>query len=281
MTFAFSASFSANFPFGSFNAMTFFSMWWAESPYIFWFYGKGGNELRERTAGIRTEKKCVGEMVLGNNISLSRTLLLILLAIYSLSFFLHHHHRTTVVSAMKVVIQRVKSASVSVVDENVIISSIGPGILALVGLHVDDTISDLQYCAKRLLNIKLWESSSSASESGEQPTMTKPWRRHVRQLDYEILCVSQFTLYGTVSNTKYQPDYKLAMKTEQARSMYSNFLDILREGYPSADNCKIKDGAFGKMMDVALVNDGPVTLVIDSREENQRNGEKNEVELSI
>jgi D-tyrosyl-tRNA(Tyr) deacylase len=169
-----------------------------------------------------------------------------------------------------------------VVDDNVVISSIGPGILALVGLHVDDTISDLQYCAKRLLNIKLWESSSSASEkSGEQPTMTKPWRRHVRQLDYEILCVSQFTLYGTVSNTKYQPDYKLAMKSEQARYMYNNFLDLLREGYPTttADNCKIKDGAFGKMMDVALVNDGPVTLVIDSREENHQ--KRRDVELNL
>jgi D-tyrosyl-tRNA(Tyr) deacylase len=62
------------------------------------------------------------------------------------------------------------------------------------------------------------------------------------------------------------------MKTEQARSMYNNFLDLLREGYPTTttENCKIKDGAFGKMMDVALVNDGPVTLVIDSREENQK-----------
>ena len=173
---------------------------------------------------------------------------------------------------MKLVIQRVKSASVSV-DDNVI-SSIGPGILALVGLHVDDGITDLQYCAKRLLNIKLWESSASDSE--EQPTMTKPWRRHVRQLNYEILCVSQFTLYGTVS-TKYQPDYKLAMKTEQARSMYNNFLGLLREGYPT-DNCKILDGAFGKIMDVALVNDGPVTMVIDSREETQKRREK-EVEI--
>ena len=192
-----------------------------------------------------------------------------LLSTYLL-FISHHHHRTTnpprilfpVVSAMKLVIQRVKSASVSV-DDN-LISSIGPGILALVGLHVDDGITDLQYCAKRLLNIKLWESSASE----EQPTMTKPWRRNIRQLNYEILCVSQFTLYGTVS-TKYQPDYKLAMKTEQARCMYNNFLDLLREGYPTTtDNCKILDGAFGKIMDVALVNDGPVTMVIDSREEN-------------
>jgi len=155
-----------------------------------------------------------------------------------------------VVSAMKLVVQRVKSASVSV--DNTQISTIGPGILALVGLHVDDTTTDLQYCVKRLLNIKLWENESGA-----------PWRKHVKQLNYEILCVSQFTLYGTLSK-KYQPDYKLAMKSESARSMYSQFLEMLREGY---NESKILDGEFGKMMDVMLVNDGPVTLIIDSRED--------------
>lgn len=160
------------------------------------------------------------------------------------------------VSAMKLVVQRVKSASVSV--DNTPISTIGPGILALVGLHVDDTPADLQYCVKRLLNIKLWENESGA-----------PWRKHVKQLDYEILCVSQFTLFGTLSK-KYQPDYKLAMKSESARCMYSQFVELLRERY---EESKILDGEFGKMMDVMLVNDGPVTLVIDSREErNDVNG---------
>jgi D-tyrosyl-tRNA(Tyr) deacylase len=160
-----------------------------------------------------------------------------------------------VVSAMKLVVQRVKSASVSV--DNTPISTIGPGILALVGLHIDDTPTDLQYCVKRLLNIKLWENESGV-----------PWRKHVKQLNYEILCVSQFTLYGTLSK-KYQPDYKLAMKSERARSMYTQFLELLREGY---EESKILDGEFGKMMDVMLVNDGPVTLVVDSRKElNDRN----------
>ena len=158
------------------------------------------------------------------------------------------------VSAMKLVVQRVKSASVSV--DNAPISTIGPGILALVGLHVEDTPDDLQYCAKRLLNIKLWENDVNGA----------PWRKHVKQLNYEVLCVSQFTLYGTLSK-KYQPDYKLAMKSENARSMYHQFLELLREGY---DETKILDGEFGKMMDVMLVNDGPVTLVIDSRTEREK-----------
>jgi D-tyrosyl-tRNA(Tyr) deacylase len=166
--------------------------------------------------------------------------------------------------AMRLVVQRVKSASVTVRDDGDgvprRISSIGPGILALVGLHVDDDASDLTYCAKRLLNVRLWESSGDSSSS------PKPWRRHVRHMGYDILCVSQFTLYGTLSK-KDQPDYKLAMKAEGARTMYDEFLDLLSGGY---DGKKVHDGAFGRMMDVESVNDGPVTLVIDSREEGRR-----------
>lgn len=152
--------------------------------------------------------------------------------------------------AMRIVLQRVKSASVTVEQKQV--SAIGPGTLALVGLHVEDTESDLQYCAKRLLAIKLWENDSGA-----------PWRQHIKQKGYEILCVSQFTLYGTLSK-KNQPDYKLAMKAVEAQTMYNRFLNMLRDGYETS---KIFDGKFGEMMDVALVNDGPVTMVIDSREE--------------
>jgi D-tyrosyl-tRNA(Tyr) deacylase len=156
--------------------------------------------------------------------------------------------------AMKIVIQRVKSASVTInINEKPTpISTIGPGILALVGLHTQDTPSDLEWCAKRLLAIKLWENDSGAM-----------WRQHIKQKEYEILCVSQFTLYGTLSK-KNQPDYKLAMKAEEAEEMYNSFLGMLRTGYEVE---KIKDGKFGEMMDVELVNDGPVTLVIDSREE--------------
>ncbi len=151
--------------------------------------------------------------------------------------------------AMRIVIQRVKSASVTVDQKQV--SVIGPGTLALVGLHLEDTESDLQYCAKRLLAIKLWENDAGA-----------PWRQHIKQKGYEMLCVSQFTLYGTLSK-KNQPDYKLSMKNAEAQVMYNKFLDMLREGYEPS---KIFDGKFGEMMDVGLVNDGPVTIVIDSRE---------------
>jgi len=148
---------------------------------------------------------------------------------------------------MRLVLQRVKSGSVTV-DGN-IISKIGPGVVALVGLHEHDTHDNLEECKKKLLAAKMWPN-----DNGGQ------WRHSVKQKNLEILCVSQFTLYGTLSK-KNQPDYKLAMKAIPAEALYLQFLQMLRENY---DDSKIFDGKFGAMMDVELINDGPVTLVIDS-----------------
>jgi len=164
---------------------------------------------------------------------------------------------------MKLVIQRVKSASVTV--NNAQVSSIGRGILALVALHKDDTQSDLEYCAKKLLAIKLWENENGGS-----------WRQHVKIREYEILCVSQFTLYGTLSK-KNQPDYKQSMSAAQAETMYSQFLDMLKDQY---EGNKVFDGRFGEMMDVALVNDGPVTIVLDSRNDIAEKKSSSSVPLS-
>ena len=151
------------------------------------------------------------------------------------------------VFSMRIVVQRVKSASVTV--ENRKISEIGPGILALVGLHEHDSEADLEYCSKQLLGCKLWENGNGGM-----------WRHSVKQKSFSLLCVSQFTLYGTLSK-KNQPDYKRAMKSVPAQEMYERFLDMLRKDY---DPEKISDGEFGAMMDVELVNDGPVTIVIES-----------------
>ena len=148
---------------------------------------------------------------------------------------------------MRLVVQRVKSASVTV--EGKVVSSIGPGAMALVGIHEHDTKEDLDYCCRKLLACKLWENDSGAL-----------WRQGVKQRGMEVLCVSQFTLYGKLTK-KNQPDYKHAMKAIPAQEMYNDFLDKLRKDYEPE---KIKDGVFGAMMDVALVNDGPVTIVIES-----------------
>ena len=149
---------------------------------------------------------------------------------------------------MRIVVQRVKSASVRV-DGRGKISAIGPGAMALVGLHEHDTEEDLRYCCKRLLAAKLWPN-----DSGGQ------WRHGLKQKGFELLCVSQFTLYGKLSK-KNQPDYRFAMKAVPTKALYGRFLEILREDYEEG---KVLDGVFGAMMDVELVNDGPVTIVIES-----------------
>jgi D-aminoacyl-tRNA deacylase len=165
-------------------------------------------------------------------------------------------------TAMRVVVQRVKSASVSLVLENnksEMISQIGSGLVALVGIHVDDTIEDVNYCCQRLINCKLWSNDND-----------KPWKYSVKQKQYECLLVSQFTLYGTLSKKSCQPDYKLAMKSESARELYEQFIQTMKTLYDSVPN-KIQDGRFGAMMDVALINDGPVTIIIESRSGSNNN----------
>jgi D-tyrosyl-tRNA(Tyr) deacylase len=125
-----------------------------------------------------------------------------------------------------------------------------PGILAFVGIHEEDSEIDLAYCCKRLLGCKLWQISDG-----------KPWRQHVKQMSYDLLLVSQFTLYGTLMK-KNQPDYKRAMKSEPAKILYDHFLQLLCKNY--VDD-KIHDGVLGQMVEVKLVNDGPVTIIIESR----------------
>lgn len=148
---------------------------------------------------------------------------------------------------MRLVVQRVKSASVTV--EGIVVSQIGPGLLALVGLHENDTETDLQFCCKRLLACKIFDNENEVA-----------WRHGVKQKGFEVLCVSQFTLYGTLTK-KHQPDYKRAMKSLPAKDYYETFINMLKADYESG---KIQDGVFGAMMDVSLINDGPVTIVIDS-----------------
>mmetsp|Transcript_16561 Transcript_16561/g.23361 ORF Transcript_16561/g.23361 Transcript_16561/m.23361 type:complete len:215 (-) Transcript_16561:48-692(-) len=170
----------------------------------------------------------------------------LILSFVVLSIFLQEqtqHH----VKAMRIVVQRVKSASVTV--DGQVVSKIGPGAMALVGLHEHDTTKDLEYCCKRLLACKLWENANGS-----------PWRHGLKQKEYELLCVSQFTLYGTLSK-KNQPDYKRSMKNIPAQALYNEFLGMLKDNY-QAD--KVFDGVFGAKMAVELINDGPVTIVFES-----------------
>jgi len=161
------------------------------------------------------------------------------------------------VEAMRAVLQRVLSASVEV--EGKVVSRIGPGLLCLVGLHAADAEggeaeATAKRLAKKIVGLRLWED----------PATGKPWSQGVVARGYEILLVSQFTLYANCSKGT-KPDFSKAMKTEDAAALYSYVLDQVRaeserEGL-GAD--RVRDGVFGAMMKVSLENDGPVTVTLD------------------
>eukprot|EP00891_Asterochloris_glomerata_P005221 jgi/Astpho2/5221/fgenesh1_pm.00074_%23_12_t len=147
---------------------------------------------------------------------------------------------------MRAVLQRVKSASVTV--DGSVVSSIGPGLVALIGIHQEDTEKDADYLVQRLLNVKLWPGEDN-----------KGWKSSVQQKGFGLLCVSQFTLHNSSRGNR--PDFHTAMPGNQAKNFYAQFLDQLKAAYVPE---KVHDGVFAAMMDVALVNDGPVTIVLDS-----------------
>ncbi|KAK0733318.1 D-Tyr tRNAtyr deacylase-like domain-containing protein [Lasiosphaeria miniovina] len=142
---------------------------------------------------------------------------------------------------MKAILQRVLSASVTVEKE--LVSSIGKGILVFAAVAPGDTQKDAEFMAAKVLKMRLWDDD----ERGR-------WKRSVQDINGEVLCVSQFTLLAsTKKGTK--PDFHGALGPEEARDLYQYFFSKVQEGY---DAKKVKDGVFQAMMEVALVNDGPV-----------------------
>ncbi|KAL8194311.1 UNVERIFIED_CONTAM: D-tyrosyl-tRNA(Tyr) deacylase [Gekko kuhli] len=117
---------------------------------------------------------------------------------------------------MKAIVQRVTRASVTVGGEQ--ISSIGRGICVLLGLSVEDTQKELEHMVRKILNLRVFED-----ESG------KHWSKSVMDKQYEVLCVSQFTLQCVLKGNK--PDYHMAMPTDQAETFYNGFLEQLRKTY--------------------------------------------------
>ena len=145
---------------------------------------------------------------------------------------------------MKVVIQRSKQASVTV-DGNVT-GAIDKGYVLLVGITHTDTAEDVAYCAKKVAELRLWED-----EEGKM-------NRSILEVGGDILSVSQFTLYGETKKGR-RPSFTTAARPEQAKPMWDAFNEALREF-----GLRVETGIFGAMMDVALVNDGPVTIIVDS-----------------
>ncbi|KEZ45193.1 hypothetical protein SAPIO_CDS2651 [Scedosporium apiospermum] len=146
---------------------------------------------------------------------------------------------------MKAIIQRVLSASVTVDKE--VVSSIGKGILVLAAVGVGDTEKEADSLAAKVLKLKIWDG-----ENGSR------WKRSVTEIEGEILCVSQFTLLAKTSKGN-KPDFHQAAPGEEAKRLYHYFLEKVKAGYVAE---RVKDGRFQAMMEVALVNDGPVTFEV-------------------
>ncbi|KAG7486542.1 hypothetical protein JOB18_033269 [Solea senegalensis] len=147
---------------------------------------------------------------------------------------------------MKAVIQRVNKAVVTVGEEQV--SSIGRGLCVLLGLSTEDTQRDADYIVRKILNLRLFED-----ENG------RAWSKSVMDRDFEVLCVSQFTLQCILKGNK--PDFHSAMPAELAQPFYTSILENMRSIYKPE---LIKDGKFGAYMQVQIQNDGPVTIELSS-----------------
>ena len=146
---------------------------------------------------------------------------------------------------MRLVIQRVLESSVCV-DGNVV-GSIGPGFMVLCGVEDGDTAEDLRYCIDKTVNLRIFED-----EAGKM-------YRSILDAGGEILAISQFTLHGDVRHGR-RPSFIRAARPETAVPLYDAYCNGLREA-----GMHVETGIFQTDMKVSLINDGPVTLLVDSR----------------
>ena len=147
---------------------------------------------------------------------------------------------------MKLVVQRVKRASVTVVDQDKVVGKIGKGLFILVGVGKNDSASDARQLALKLSKLRIM------SDDNAKMNLT------VRDLGAEILVVSQFTLYSDTSGGN-RPSFVGAAKPDVARLVYEEFV----RGLADLGN-KVATGSFGDYMKISLELDGPVTIVLDS-----------------
>ena len=149
---------------------------------------------------------------------------------------------------MRAVVQRVVSARVHVGDR--VAGEIGRGLVALVGVGRDDTSADVRYLAAKMCDLRVFESDAG-----------KPMDRSVADVGGSLLVVSQFTVYGDVRRGR-RPSFDAAASPEHARGLYEELVRELR-----ASRMPVATGEFQASMQVELVNDGPVTIIIDSKKQ--------------
>jgi D-tyrosyl-tRNA(Tyr) deacylase len=145
---------------------------------------------------------------------------------------------------LKAVIQRVKEASVEVGGQ--VVGKIGHGLLVFLGIGKDDGQKDIDWMIEKIINLRIFEREDKFDQS-------------LLDIKGELLLVSQFTLYGNCSKGR-RPSFSDAMGVDKARELFEVFVAKAREKV-----VRVETGVFQAHMDVNLINDGPVTLIIDTR----------------
>jgi len=148
---------------------------------------------------------------------------------------------------MRVVLQKVSKASVTVEDE--VVSSIGNGLLILLGIEDVDTEEDIEWLVKKMIQLRIFNDENGVMN------------RSVKDVAGDVIIVSQFTLHANTKKGN-RPSYIRASKPDFAVPMYEKFIRKTE----TVLGKKVGTGKFGAMMDVELVNDGPVTIIIDSKQ---------------
>ena len=144
---------------------------------------------------------------------------------------------------MKVILQKVKKASVSV--DGKIVGEIDKGYCLLVGVHKESTEADAKYLAKKIVEARLFEDENEKLNLG------------LKDVNGSILSVSQFTLYADTKKGK-RPSFTNAASAEEANELYNKFNEYLIE-----EGIKVETGIFQTMMEVNIINDGPVTIIYE------------------
>jgi len=144
---------------------------------------------------------------------------------------------------MKVVVQRVKKASVTV--DEITTGSINDGLVVLLGIHQDDTIENMDWIADKIIKLRIFQDDDGKMN------------RSVQDISGSILLISQFTLYGDLKKGT-RPSFIEAARPEVAIPLYEAMITRLQD-----HGLHVETGIFGAMMDVSLVNSGPVTIILE------------------
>ena len=149
---------------------------------------------------------------------------------------------------MKAIVQRVSKASVNIPLQNYS-ANIGPGMLIFLGIKIGDTIDDVNYIADKCCRLRIFEDSEGKMNIS------------VQDIKGEVLIISQFTLYGDTAKGN-RPSFIEAAKPDEAIPLYEYFINRMKN---NLGDDKVKCGIFGAMMDVSLINSGPVTIIVEGK----------------